>query len=481
MTPLLNPIELILELRRLVSEPVANAAAIRALVERHQAMAEYQIARFYVARHLTAQVEALFASIDPRERRAGVELMRLGFPRTLAGKLLRRVVKDADQGVAKSARATVRKFGLEDVALPDTRYDGARQRIGRWNPTGWAFGLFGHQRSWNRKPKKASNIPALGAKGLPAITSHAELLAFLGVDDVTLKKLMRPGTAPGAAYVEFEVPKAKGGTRRLAAPRGPLRKIQRKILDEILAKVPNHDASHGFVTGRSTVTNARPHVGAALVVKTDLVEFFPTVHYHRVAGLFGALGYNQAIASTLAAITTYRPKLADGRVVWPGMLPQGAPTSPALANLACRRLDARLAKLAAKFGATYTRYADDLTFSFAKTPEISIGRFFWFVDGVCQQEGFNEHPGKRKILRAKTQQRVTGIVVNEDVHVPRRDRRRFRAILHNIAKRGLASEAKGRSDFAAYLQGYAAYVQMVQPELGKAWAAEVAKLLGGKA
>ena len=142
---------------------------------------------------------------------------------------------------------------------------------------------------------------------------------------------------------------------------------------------------------------------------------------------------------------------------------------------------ARLAKLAAKFGATYTRYADDLTFSFAKTPEISIGRFFWFVDGVCQQEGFNEHPGKRKILRAKTQQRVTGIVVNEDVHVPRRDRRRFRAILHNIAKRGLASEAKGRSDFAAYLQGYAAYVQMVQPELGKAWAAEVAKLLGGKA
>ncbi|MFN0247892.1 MAG: reverse transcriptase family protein [Kofleriaceae bacterium] len=481
MTPLLNPIELILELRKLVDEPIANAAAIRALVERHQAMAEYQIARFYVARHLTAQVEQLLASVDPRERRAGLELMRLGFPRTLAGKLLRRVVKDPDIGVAKRARAMVKKLGLDDVALPDTRFDGTRTHIGRWNPTGWAFGLFRRWGRWNRKPVKPTSIPRLGAAGLPAIANHAELLAFLGVDDAALKKMMRPGTAPGAAYVEFEVPKAKGGTRRLAAPRGALRRTQRKILDEVLAKVPNHDAAHGFIAGRSTVTNARPHVGAALVVKTDLVDFFPTVHYHRVTGLFAALGYSHPIASTLAAITTYRPKLADGRVVWPGMLPQGAPTSPALANLACRRLDARLARLAAKFGATYTRYADDLTFSFAKTPDIAIGRFLWFVDGVCQQEGFNEHAGKRKILRQKTQQRVTGIVVNQDVHVPRRDRRRFRAILHNIAKNGLQAEAKGRADFAAYLQGYAAYVQMVQPALGKAWAAEVEKLLGGKA
>ena len=96
-------------------------------------------------------------------------------------------------------------------------------------------------------------------------------------------------------------------------------------------------------------------------------------------------------------------------------------------------------------------------------------------------EGFIEHPGKRKILRTKTQQRVTGIVVNKDVHIPRRDRRKFRAMLHNIAKNGLEAEAKGRKDFAAYLQGYAAYVQMVQPELGKAWAAEVEKLVGGKA
>src|SRR5262249_23925357 len=142
----------------------------------------------------------------------------------------------------------------------------------------------------------------------------------------------------------------------------------------------------------------------------------------------------------VAGLTTYRPKIGK-TVVWPGMLPQGAPTSPALANLACRRLDARLDKLAAKYEATYTRYADDLTFSFAKQPEIRIGRFLWFVDAICEQEGFLERPDKRRILRNKHQQRVTGIVVNNGVHVPRVDRKRFRAILHNCAKHGVKSQA----------------------------------------
>jgi RNA-directed DNA polymerase len=216
-------------------------------------------------------------------------------------------------------------------------------------------------------------------------------------------------------------------------------------------------------------------------VKTDLKDFFPTVHYRRVTGLFVMLGYGAEVAGALAALTTYRPQLDDGRVAWPGVLPQGAPTSPALANLACRRLDVRLTRLAAKYGAAYTRYADDLTFSFPVTPPIAIGRFLWWVDGICQQEGFLEHPGKRRILRAKTQQRVTGLIVNQGVHVPRRDRRRFRALLHNCKRHGLAAQARGRQDFAAYLAGYAAYVSMVQPELGRPWAAEVARLLGEEA
>jgi hypothetical protein len=475
-----NPVALILKLRTLIQDPAANAPQIRTLIEQHQDMAEYQIARFYAARHLVGDVERLIDDIDPRQRLAGVELVRFGFPRSLAGKLLRRVVKDPDISVRKRARSTVKHLGLADIAPPDTRFQGTRTSRGRYNVTGWAFGLFKQfaARAWDRQPRPATRVQALGAQGLPALASAADVCTLLGVDAAGLAKLMRPGTESGSAYVEFEIPKAKGGTRRIAAPRGPLRKAQRALLDKILAKVPQHDAAHGFVIGRSTVTNARPHVGAALVIKTDLKDFFPTVHYRRVAGIFMALGYNDVVAGVLAALTTYRPKLPDGRVVWPGVLPQGAPTSPVLANLACRRLDARLVKLAAKFGATYTRYADDLTFSFAETPTIAVGRFLWWVDGICQQEGFIEHPGKRKFLRAKTQQRITGIVVNRAVHVPRRDRRRFRAMLNNAEKRGLATASRGHAEFGAYLAGYAAYVQMVQPVLGAAWSARVAKLLG---
>jgi hypothetical protein len=401
------------------------------------------------------------------------------FPRSTAARVLRRLVKDADSGVRNAARSAVSVLGLTDIAPPDIRYklNQASPR-GGYNPTGWAFGMFPNDRSSQRKPKQPSRAKALDQYQLPKLADRAAVAAFAGVDGDGLNAFMRPGTQAGSGYVEFEIPKAKGGTRRIAAPRGPLRKIQRKILDEILARIPVHDACHGFVAGRSTVTNARPHENSAIVIKMDLKDFFPTVHYRRVRGLFEHIGYSAEAAGALAGLTTYRPKLDEHNVIWPGILPQGAPTSPALANLTCRRLDHRLASLANKYGATYTRYADDLTFSFAAVPEIRVGRFLWWVDSICQQEGFTERDDKRRILRAKHQQRVTGLVVNERVNIPRADRRRFRAILHNCEKHGIASQAKGHDDFAAYLAGYAAYVHMVDPKLGKSYIERVEKLLG---
>jgi hypothetical protein len=140
-------------------------------------------------------------------------------------------------------------------------------------------------------------------------------------------------------------------------------------------------------------------------------------------------------------------------------------------------MDARLAALAKKSGAHYTRYADDLTFSFDAEPK-TLGRFLWWVDQICQQEGFAENARKRRILRKKSQQRVTGIVVNSGMFIPRRDRHRFRAILQRVKKNGLEAEARGRKDFRAYLLGFAAYVKMVQPELGAKWVTEVKALKG---
>jgi hypothetical protein len=312
---------------------------------------------------------------------------------------------------------------------------------------------------------------------LPPLTTRADVAALVGLPEDELDALMRPGTASGSPYVEFEVPKRNGTARRIAAPRPKLRAAQRALLEKLLSRIPPHDAAHGFVAKRSTVTNAQPHSGSAMVVKIDLENFFPTVHFRRVRGLFEAYGYNHEVATTLAALTTHRPKLADGRVVWPGVLPQGAPTSPALANLVCRRLDARLTALAKKFKATYTRYADDLSFSFAALPE-KLGRFLWWVNSICQQEGFAENDPKRRIMRRAGRQIVTGLVVNERPVIPRADRRRFKAILYNCKKHGLASQAHGRADFAQWLEGYAAYVRMVQPKLGEAWLREVRALTG---
>jgi RNA-directed DNA polymerase len=465
---MLTLVELIHELDRLAADHALEA--INGLFSNPRAPAEFAVARHYIARKLYVAVDEQLASERPEQRRDAIETARLVFPQNIAGQVLRRVVRDPDRGVRAIARRTAAKLGLTTPVPAGLR----SVEHARFSTASWAFGILPTTRT-ARKPKAPSRAKA----NVPAIASVKELAALVGVEPDALAKLMRPGTKPGSAYIEFEIPKAKGGTRRIAAPRMALRNVQRAILDKILANVPMHDACHGFVTGRSTVTNAKPHVGAAVVIKVDLRDFFPTVHYRRVAGLFRYLGYSDPVANALAGLTTYRPVLADGAVGWPGVLPQGAPTSPALANLACRRLDARLAKLAAKVGATYTRYADDLTFSFAKPPEVRIGRLLWWIDAICDQEGFLERPDKRRVLRAKHQQRITGIVVNEAVHVPRADKKKFRAILHNCKKHGVASQANGRDDFAAYLHGYAAYVHMVEPVHGARLMNEVEELLRG--
>jgi hypothetical protein len=312
-------------------------------------------------------------------------------------------------------------------------------------------------------------------EGLPKLNTRDDVARLLELPAGELSRFMRAGAGPGSGYVEFERPKRTGGVRVIAAPREPLRSAQRRLLDLMLSKVEVHVAAQGFVRGRSIVSNAQLHTGAALVAKVDLEDFFPTVHYRRVRGLFHSLGYNDEVSSALAGLTTWRPTLEDGTVAWPGVLPQGAPTSPAIANLVCRRLDRRLTALALRYGATYSRYADDLTFSFPKLPD-NVGRVLWWVNSICHQEGFFEHTRKRRLMRPSGRMAVTGLTVNQRVSISREDRRRFKAILANCKKHGLASQARGKANFRAWVHGYAAFVAMVNPELGRKWLAEVATL-----
>ena len=270
-------------------------------------------------------------------------------------------------------------------------------------------------------------------------------------------------------YHRYVIAKKTGGARCISAPKPALKKAQRWVLDQLLARLGVEPPAHGFVAGRSIVTNAALHVGRAVVINLDLREFFPSITFRRVKGLFHALGYGEQVATVLALLCTEPPRVAaelDGKVYHVALgqrvLPQGACTSPAITNALCRRLDRRLTGLARKHGFTYTRYADDLTFSGDNAR--AVGRLLRSVRSVVAAEGLTEHPRKTRVMRRANRQEVTGVTVNSRPTVAREEVRRLRAVLHNAARNGLESQNRdGHPDFAAYLRGKVEFACMVDP------------------
>jgi RNA-directed DNA polymerase len=438
------------------------------------------------------RLEALLAAPDGNHRLALARYAREHMPQRALSRILRRLAKDPDMGVRANIARMIRKAKISEVALP-------AKEDGDWNTSGWILPAEQAKVTRHKTGKRVQE-----KLGVPVLTELAQLRKLLNVKSSRqLGFFLLATEAKGGPYKTRTVKKRSGGDRLLCAPNKQLKWVQRQILKHILSKVPPHPAAHGFVNGRSTVSNATPHVGAELVVKFDLKDFFPTVHYFRVMGLFASLGYplgncmfgtdddSNQIAPVLARLCCYTP---DPTKWGTATLPQGAPTSPAISNLVCRRLDARLAGLAEANKGTYTRYADDLTFSFPQADGVNLGRFRWWVDQVCQQEGFTVNQEKFRVIRGSQRQVVTGIVVNEALRVPRELRRELRAILHNCETKGIEGEAKrwakerkkrdenfkgSAKGFAQYLRGIAAYLNMVQPEHGAPLLRRVNEMFGG--
>lgn len=311
--------------------------------------------------------------------------------------------------------------------------------------------------------------------GLPVLPDIRTLASAMGVPLAELRFLAYERALSRIShYQRFLIPKKAGGHRLISAPMPRLKRAQYWILDNILAKVPVHDAAHGFVPGRSIVTNASAHIGRDVVVNLDLKDFFPTLSWRRIKGKFQGLGYSEPLATLLALICT-EPDIdeieLDGERLFvrkgPRRLPQGAPTSPALTNLICLRLDKRLSGLAATLGFTYTRYADDLTFSASGDAAGKTGTLLKAVDDIVKAEGFIIHPDKTRIMRSHRRQEVTGLVVNDRVSVPRDTLRRFRALLHQIEKTGPDGKSWGKSsNVLLAADGFAHFVHMVDREVG---------------
>jgi RNA-directed DNA polymerase len=288
----------------------------------------------------------------------------------------------------------------------------------------------------------------------------------------------------------------RGGLRLLAEPKPRLKEAQRRLLRHVLAPVPVHDAAHGCVPGRSVRTAAAPHAGSAVVLGMDLEAFFASVAAPRIWGLLqGIAGLTgpvthlvTALVTTTAPTSVWRalpvPVGADARerhrrlgtrLATPH-LPQGAPTSPALANLVCFRLARRLAGLAATFGARYTRYVDDLTFSGDR--RINGDRLAALVTEVAAEEGFRVNPAKTRVAGAGSRQRVLGAVVNTRPTLPRPERDALRALLHNCARHGWATQSRGHdpATFREHVLGRVAWAASLDPVFGKRLQAIAARI-----
>ena len=266
------------------------------------------------------------------------------------------------------------------------------------------------------------------------------------------------------------------GWRLLEVPHPYLRALQRKVLDALVARVPPHEAACAYVRGRSVVDHARAHAGQAVLLKFDLRDFFATVRASRVHATFVALGYSPTVARELMALcTTATPEpvlerlRADGGLTWAqarclrdAHLPQGAPTSAALANLCAFRMDTRIAGLARALGARYTRYADDIVLSgnagllrWADRIEARIGAF-------ALDEGFAlNHRKTRRVTRSRRQE-VCNIVVNMRTNLPRDEFDRLKAQLHACATKGAAAQNRdGVPNWEQHLRGRVAWAEQL--------------------
>ena len=309
---------------------------------------------------------------------------------------------------------------------------------------------------------------------LPPLDTPGQVAEALGLTIPQLRRLAYHREAAQVIhYRRFTVPKRGGGERAIWAPLPQLKAAQRWILHNVVERLPVHGAVHGFFAGRSTVTNAERHAGSRVVLKMDVRDFFPTVTLPRVKGVFRKAGYREQVATLLALLCTEPPRevVAEGGKTWyvalgPRCLPQGAPTSPAITNALCLRLDQRLTGLARRFGWRYTRYADDMTFSLpaGHTGKPHLGALIGLVKRVVKAEGFEVHPDKTRVSRSGGRQTVTGLVVNGDggPRVPRALRRQLRAAAHNLS-RGKPLKA---GESAARLAGYAAYMFATDAKLG---------------
>jgi len=261
-----------------------------------------------------------------------------------------------------------------------------------------------------------------------SLSTRADVATFLATSVKQLSLLLQ-GRAERQRYTQFTIPKRRGGTRSIHAPRQDLKILQLKLAKKLNLVYRPRNVVFGFVEDRGIVENAERHIACRYVLNVDLKDFFPSINFGRVLGLFLALKASKTAATVLAQICCHE-----------GKLPQGAPTSPVISNMICLKLDRMLSDLAKDYHCKYSRYADDLTFSLKRgtfPPEIAhidetdgraiLGKK---LRDIIEGNGFTPHSDKTWLFSRLHRQMVTGLVVNSKKNVPRQFVRQLRAMIH---------------------------------------------------
>ena len=271
------------------------------------------------------------------------------------------------------------------------------------------------------------------------------------------------GINRGQLYRQFNIPKKSGGIRTIEAPDDKLKAIQRWIKDDILDSFSCSEYATGFKKGKSIVDNARPHIGKELIINIDLKDFFPSIRYADVIRVFSYMGYRTDVAHLLTRLCT------NGNNV----LPQGSPASPALSNLVSLRLDKRLGQLAKNLNCTYSRYADDITFSGEKGIRAALP----LIRDIIADEGFEINEDKVRLQYAHQRQEVTGLIVNEQLSVSPCIKNELKSAIYYCKKFGVADHMQhigcDKHFYKEHLYGLAYFVHMVDAELGRKYLCEL--------
>ncbi|MCI9407019.1 MAG: RNA-directed DNA polymerase [Clostridia bacterium] len=258
-------------------------------------------------------------------------------------------------------------------------------------------------------------------------------------------------------YYHFTIPKKSGGVRDIEAPSDTLKSFQTWIKNNILEKMKISENAKGFKRSCSILDNAREHVGKELVINIDLKDFFPSITYKKVFSLFYYLGYTKEVCHLLTQICTNKANV----------LPQGSPASPIISNIITLKLDKRLNNLAAKYNCTYTRYADDMTFSGNKNIRIILP----VIQEIITDEGFTINLDKLRLQYKFQRQEVTGLIVNTKVSIPHSLTNEIKNAIYFCKKLGVEIHMKNidcsRSFYKEHLYGIAYFIKMIDAEKGK--------------